>query len=95
LTRAAALLSQGVHLMTLPILGIDIAQLKFNVCLIQPSGKLRHKVFPNTAAGFEQLKEWLTRQSAEQVDACMEATGTYGEALALCLPEAAQKTFRL
>jgi transposase len=74
--------------MTLPILGIDIAKSKFNICLIQHSGKLRHKVFPNTAAGFAQLKEWLTRQSVEQVHACMEATGTYGEALALHLHEA-------
>jgi len=39
--------------MTDPALGIDIAELKFNVCLINHSGKLRHKVFPNTATGFE------------------------------------------
>ncbi len=41
--------------MILPALGIDIAKLKFNVCLINLHGKLKHKVFPNTAAGFEQL----------------------------------------
>lgn len=45
--------------MTLPLLGIDIAKLKFNVCLINSSGKLRHKVWPNTMTGFEQLLEWL------------------------------------
>jgi len=76
--------------MTLPTLGIDIAKLKFNVCLINSGGKLRHKVFPNHAAGFEQLKEWLSRQGVEQVHACMEATGTYGEALALFLHQAQQ-----
>jgi len=36
--------------MTLPIPGIDIAKLKFNACLINPSGNFRLKVFPNTAA---------------------------------------------
>ncbi len=74
--------------MTLPILGIDIAKLKFNVCLINARGKLRHKVLPNTTTGFEQLLEWLSRQGVQQVHACMEATGTYGEALALFLHQA-------
>ena len=37
--------------MTEPVLGIDIAKLKFNVCLINLNGKLKHKVFPNTATG--------------------------------------------
>jgi transposase len=71
--------------MTQPVLGIDIAKLKFNTCLIQPSGKLKHKLFPNTSTGFEQLMEWLTKQGVERVHACLEATGTYGEALALFL----------
>jgi hypothetical protein len=62
--------------MTLSTLGIDIAKLKFNVCLINPSGTLRHKVFPNTATGFEQLREWLAKQGIECVHACLEATGT-------------------
>jgi transposase len=74
--------------MLLPALGIDIAKLKFNACLINPSGKLKHKVFPNTAAGFAQLVEWLTKQKTTRVHACMEATGAYGEALALHLYEA-------
>lgn len=74
--------------MTEPILGIDLAKLKFNVCLIQMSGKLRHKVFPNTAAGFEHLRDWLSKQGIESVHACLEATATYGEALALALHQA-------
>src|SRR5215212_2716173 len=45
--------------MTEPVLGIDIAKLKFNVCLININGKLKHKVFPNTSTGFEQLLESL------------------------------------
>lgn len=74
--------------MTEPALGIDIAKLKFNVCLINSSGKLRHKVFPNTSTGFEQLLDWLSRQGVQSVHACLEATGTYGEALALFLHQA-------
>jgi len=71
--------------MILPILGIDIAKLKFNVCLINTSGKLKHKVFANTADGFQQLAAWLIKQGAQRAHACMEATGAYGEALALHL----------
>ncbi len=74
--------------MTDPALGIDIAKLKFNVCLVQHSGKLKHKVFPNSEPGFEQLREWLSKQGVERVDACLEATGTYGEALSLFLHQA-------
>lgn len=74
--------------MTNPTLGIDIAKLKFNVCLINLSGKLKHKLFPNTSSGFEQLCEWLSRQGVQRVHACMEATGTYGDGLAHFLYQA-------
>jgi transposase len=71
--------------MTSSTLGIDIAKLKFNACLLRTDGKLRHKVFPNTTEGFAQLAEWLSGQGAPRTHACMEATGAYGEALALFL----------
>lgn len=71
-----------------PMLGIDIAKLKFNVCLINLNSKLKHKVFPNTLTGFEQLSMWLSKQGVQRVHACLEATGTYGEALALFLYQA-------
>lgn len=74
--------------MILPVLGIDIAKEKFNICLINPEDKLKHKVFPNTTVGFQQLAAWLDKHNAMHVHACLEATGTYGEALALCLHEA-------
>jgi transposase len=74
-----------------PVLGIDIAKLKFNVCLINSNGKLKHKVFPNTGAGFAQLQAWLSRQGVEHVHACLEATGTYSEPLALFLHAAGQR----
>jgi transposase len=74
--------------MTEPVLGIDIAKLKFNVCLININGKLKHKLFPNTSIGFEQLRNWLSKQDVERVHACLEATGTYGESLSLFLYQA-------
>ena len=74
--------------MTLPALGIDISKLKFNACLVTAAGRLRHKVFPNSAGGFAQLTEWLTKQGTPRTHACMEATGSYGEALALYLRDA-------
>jgi transposase len=76
--------------MTAPVLGIDISKLKFNACLINSAGKLRHKLFPNTATGFVQLKEWLSKQGTQRAHVCLEATGTYGEPLALFLHEAGQ-----
>lgn len=68
-------------------LGIDVAKAKFNVCLIREDGKLKHRAFPNTSAGFTQLSAWLAAASALQVHACLEATGTYGEALATYLAD--------
>ena len=73
--------------MTLPILGIDVSKLKFNLCLIREDGRLRHRVFANTAAGFSQLSEWLKKNKVNQVHVCLEATGTYGEALATYLSD--------
>jgi transposase len=73
--------------MNLSPLGIDIAKLKVNACLVRQGGKLRHKVFANTAAGFSQLADWLAGQGVERVHACMEATGAYGDSLAAYLHE--------
>jgi len=44
--------------MNLTCLGIDIAKVKFNACLLLLTGKLKHKVFPNNAAGF-RLRDCL------------------------------------
>lgn len=66
------------------VLGIDIAKAKFQVALLI-ANKVRHQSFPNTAAGFQQLAEWLHRHAVIRVHACLEATGTYGDALAAWL----------
>ncbi len=76
--------------MKLPVtaLGIDIAKLKFDVCLVKPSGRAKHKVFANTRHDFEQLIRWLDSHQVINLHACLEATGSYGEPLALFLFEA-------
>ena len=74
--------------MTTPPLGIDISKLKFDACLIRDGGKLRHRVFPNSPAGFARLSAWLTKHHVERAHACLEATGAYGEALAAYLHDA-------
>jgi transposase len=74
--------------MTLSTLGIDISKLKFDVALLRAGGKFKHRVFPNTPAGFLQLSAWLMKQKVERVHACLEATGTYSEAVATYLSDA-------
>lgn len=70
------------------VLGIDIAKATFHVALLRPAGTLRHKTYPHTSAGFEQLGVWLARHDVTRVHACLEATGTYGDALATWLHDA-------
>jgi len=65
-------------------LGIDIAKRTFDVALLRGS-KLRHKQFPNNPDGFKLLDSWLKKLGVDRVHACLESTGTYGEALALHL----------
>lgn len=70
------------------VLGVDIAKAKFEVALHRVEGTPRHKSFPNTPAGFQQLATWLRRQAVDRVHAGLEATGTYGDALATWLHDA-------
>ena len=67
------------------VLGIDIAKAKFQVVLLTPDDKVRHKSCTNTPAGFGELAAWLQRRGVARVHACLEATGTYGDALATWL----------
>jgi transposase len=67
------------------VLGIDIAKAKFDVALQYPDGRVRRKSCANTPAGFRDLDAWLRRHGVTHLHACLEATGTYGEALATWL----------
>jgi len=72
----------------LPVLGIDVAKAKCDLALQCPDGKLRHKTVTNTAAGHADLLAWVGRQVSGAVHACLEATGVYGDAVALALADA-------
>lgn len=71
------------------ILGVDISKAKFDMVLMdaerllfQDERKYQHKVFKNTQQGYIELVEWLMDQNVYELHACMEATSTYGDALA-------------
>jgi transposase len=73
--------------MSVTVLGIDIAKQKFDAALLV-DGKTKHKACKNSAEGFETLMVWLEKQGIQKVHACLEATGNYGEDLAIYLHEA-------
>jgi transposase len=73
--------------MATSILGIDISKHKYEVALLKGE-KVKNKSFSNTTEGFEALTTWLKKQKVEKVKACLEATGNYGEELALFLHKA-------
>ena len=66
-------------------LGIDIAKATFEAALQRANGKWKTTRGPNTPTGHAQLVAWLQHHATAPVHACLEATGTYGEALATAL----------
>lgn len=69
------------------VLGIDISKRKFDVALLQDE-ECRTATFSNEPIGFVKLRKWLKKHRAGQLHACLEATGRYGDGLALFLHEA-------
>ncbi|MDQ2763590.1 MAG: transposase [Pseudomonadota bacterium] len=66
------------------IVGIDISKAKFDAALL-PGERIKHAVFSNTEAGFQQLLAWLAKHRPDPtvpLHACMEATGNWGLELA-------------
>jgi len=72
--------------MSKTVLGIDVAKSKLDVALMF-NGKVLMKKFDNNIKGFKLLQGWLTSLRIEEVHACLEATGPYGEAVAEFLHE--------
>mgnify|MGYP003541958184 CR=1 FL=1 len=68
-------------MMTEAILGIDVAKKKLDVALMF-DGKTLVRKFDNATRGFKLLQGWLASLHIERVHACLESTGTYGEAVA-------------
>jgi transposase len=73
--------------MQLISLGIDISKATFDVALYQ-DGTYQSGHFTNHQSGFKKLLNWLDKRDATGCHVCLEATGRYGDALALFLHEA-------
>jgi transposase len=68
-------------------LGIDVSKDTLDVILLAGE-KAQYRQAANTAAGFEQLGRWLQiKTNGLPVHACLEATGQYGDGIALFLYE--------
>ena len=65
-------------------LGLDIAKRKVDAALLVGE-KFKSKVFANDGEGFRALERWLAAQQVTVQRVCLEATGTYGEAIATYL----------
>jgi len=67
-------------------IGIDVGKHKLDVALII-AGKVRSKSVANSAAGYQELTAWMSRQNVELESClvCMESTGVYSEPVALGL----------
>ncbi len=68
------------------VLGIDVSKNTLDVALIFDNRTLC-KQFKNSLEGFKLLAAWLESLQITRVHACLEATGTYSEAVALFLHE--------
>lgn len=65
-------------------LGIDISKAKLDIALYH-SEAYDLATFANTRDGCRRLAKWLKKRQAQGAHACIEATGRYGEEVALYL----------
>jgi transposase len=63
------------------VLGIDVAKETLDTVL-SDGIHMKHNQFQNIQKGYELLEEWLQKQRAYDVHACLEATGQYGDRVA-------------
>jgi len=72
--------------MTSFVLGIDVSKDHFDVALYDADGEYRDSGnFSNNKTGLKKLNKWLQKREVSSLHACMEATGRYGDLLALTL----------
>ncbi len=71
--------------MNLCYLGLDIGKSTIHAALLIADRAPKRKVIDNNTAGYAELLEWLKHQGVEKVAVCLEATSTYGHAIARCL----------
>jgi transposase len=68
-------------------IGIDVSKAALAVCAMDASKGVVKASFGNDAAGFGRLSNYLGKRVAPGTAVCLEATGTYGEAVAAYLHE--------
>ena len=68
-------------------LGIDISKATIDIALYQ-NERYQMGCFSNDTTGFRKLLTWLKKCHVTNCHVCLEATGRYGEAVALFLHEA-------
>lgn len=66
--------------------GIDVSKLTLDVSVCW-QGKWIHTKVSNTAEGYESLQRWMQKRKLGSIHACLEATGTYSDGIALFLFE--------
>jgi transposase len=76
--------------MTKIVLGIDVSKKTLDAALIFDN-RTFCKQFKNSLEGFKLLAAWLKSLQITRVHACLEATGTYSEAVALFLHDAGHR----
>ena len=72
------------------ILGIDVSKKTLDAALIFEN-RILCKQFQNSCDGFKELAAWLAFLEITCLHACLEATGIYGEAIALFLHESGHR----
>lgn len=68
-------------------LGLDIGKKDIHAALHGDDDRVAKHAFANNSRGHEQLLKWLENRKINHVHACLEATGGFGEELAMTLHE--------
>jgi transposase len=69
-------------------LGIDVSKARLDVVLLGEDDSRETVRFENTRKGFTRLQHFLEKRAKGTLHACLEATGHYGDEVALFLHEA-------
>lgn len=69
--------------------GLDVSKDSLDACLLRHNGKTHFKAFANDSSGHTKLLRWVQHLTADTLPHfCLEATGSYSQAVALFLAEA-------
>ncbi|KAB2887201.1 MAG: IS110 family transposase [Desulfobulbaceae bacterium] len=68
-------------------IGIDVSKAELAVCVMNEQREVQQATFANGTKGFRSLANYLKKRVAVGSAVCMEATGSYGDALAAYLHE--------